>query len=404
MHGAVGDPLARSGAVPAALQAEWSPPVVGGPDLDIILGQDDDDHLRMAHRPVQLGLGGRTRPDRASGTEHRVQPVRDEALSGRRGRDVHVRPLVRRSDPDADAGQRCLRRTGNHPCRRLDPHAHRRPCSGPSHGGVRRAVRRRRRWNVLVYGSGGRAAIDWPSPSPSFRGRTPTSKPTSAYGRMWPQSPSMRPAQLSSPGLQRTPAAIAAWLARLPGLVVTPPVAVEVGGLEGVMVDLSIARGWTSPCGNDSSVSTFTLPDAVPAHASVLTVDPKRRVRYVLLEIEGPGSTPWSSTSRRRISRPGTPRSPTRCRSSRASSSPRDTVDSEDRLRGRCSFPAAADRRRHDRPSLARRVTSSRPVARTTLPSPQLPRCRRRREPPSRDTARAWPPTSFRFLPRRSPS
>ena len=54
--------------------------------------------------------------------------------------------------------------------------------------------------------------LTWPSPSPYFRGRTPTNKPTSAYGRMCPRSLD-RPAQLVQPGAPRTPAAIAAWLA-----------------------------------------------------------------------------------------------------------------------------------------------------------------------------------------------
>ena len=93
------------------------------------------------------------------------------------------------------------------------------------------------------------------------------------------------------PELRRTPAAIAAWLAKLPGLVLTPPVAVKIGGFDGVMVDVSIAPGWTSPCGYGSYVSIFTLGDELPAHDPILTVDPTRRVRYVLLD-RGAGVDP----------------------------------------------------------------------------------------------------------------
>src|SRR5204863_8675522 len=46
----------------------------------------------------------------------------------------------------------------------------------------------------------------------------------------------------------------------------------------------------------------------------------------------------------------------------------------------------------------------ARPVARTSLPSHPLPRCRTRRELPSRDKARAERATSCRLFPRRSPS
>jgi hypothetical protein len=38
------------------------------------------------------------------------------------------------------------------------------------------------------------------------------------------------------------------WFARQPGLAVTKPQPISVGGLNGVMIDLSLASGWTNTC------------------------------------------------------------------------------------------------------------------------------------------------------------
>jgi hypothetical protein len=38
------------------------------------------------------------------------------------------------------------------------------------------------------------------------------------------------------------------WFTRQPGLVVTKPQPTSVGGLSGLMIDLSLARGWTETC------------------------------------------------------------------------------------------------------------------------------------------------------------
>ena len=125
---------------------------------------------------------------------------------------------------------------------------------------------------------------------------------------------------MTQPGLERTPATVAAWLETLPGLVVTSPTAVKIGGLDGVMVDLSVMPGWTSPCApersagpdrslgpreEDAFVTTFTRPYPYPVPHPALTVDPGRRVRYVLLDggeaqvlvidIEAPDRATWNA-------------------------------------------------------------------------------------------------------------
>jgi hypothetical protein len=42
--------------------------------------------------------------------------------------------------------------------------------------------------------------------------------------------------------------ALTRWFARQPGLAVTKPQPISVGGLEGLMIDLSLAPGWTETC------------------------------------------------------------------------------------------------------------------------------------------------------------
>jgi hypothetical protein len=104
------------------------------------------------------------------------------------------------------------------------------------------------------------------------------------------------------PAVGSTPAAVAAWLATLPGLVVASPTAVEIGGFSGVMVDLSVVPGWTNVCaygrtgGFDAShgpredasfVHTFSDPCCVGVgldSAPVLVVAADLRIRYVLLD------------------------------------------------------------------------------------------------------------------------
>jgi hypothetical protein len=49
-------------------------------------------------------------------------------------------------------------------------------------------------------------------------------------------------------GAARTPEAFVSWLRRRPGVAMTEPVAVTVGGLSGVAVDLRIAKSWTGTC------------------------------------------------------------------------------------------------------------------------------------------------------------
>ena len=94
-----------------------------------------------------------------------------------------------------------------------------------------------------------------------------------------------------------SPTAIAAWLATLSNLVVSTPTPISIGGLQGVVVDVSVVPGWKSPCSYstensgevgatdsppiyDDWVDTFVEPDGSP----FLMIQRGARVRYVLLD------------------------------------------------------------------------------------------------------------------------
>jgi hypothetical protein len=57
----------------------------------------------------------------------------------------------------------------------------------------------------------------------------------------------------TAPKLNASPAEVATWLASLHGLLVTAPEPVSIGGLSGVLVDLSFTPGWTDPCAYSQS-------------------------------------------------------------------------------------------------------------------------------------------------------
>jgi hypothetical protein len=53
------------------------------------------------------------------------------------------------------------------------------------------------------------------------------------------------------PTIERTPTAMVGWLVNHPTLVSTDPMAVSIGGLDGLMVDASVPSGATLPCVGD---------------------------------------------------------------------------------------------------------------------------------------------------------
>lgn len=113
-------------------------------------------------------------------------------------------------------------------------------------------------------------------------------------------APAIGDAGCASPvDIGRTSAEIATWLTKLPGLVVTAPAPVTVGGLHGSTFDLSLVPGWIGTCG-DPSVLTFS-----DANGSNIYVAGETRDRYVLLDrgdgqtlviqVEAPNNETWDA-------------------------------------------------------------------------------------------------------------
>ena len=91
--------------------------------------------------------------------------------------------------------------------------------------------------------------------------------------------------ETAAPGVDRTPEAFADWLRTLPGLVATAPVAVEIGGLTGFMVDVSLDPAWTHTCPyskGKAMVSTFTDSDPAPGYD--WNVGAGGQARYIFLQ------------------------------------------------------------------------------------------------------------------------
>ena len=129
-----------------------------------------------------------------------------------------------------------------------------------------------------------------------------------------PHSQSEPCAEAVEPGVGRTPSAIAEWLATLPGLAVTAPAPITVGGLSGVMLDVSLAPGWTLTCPSSRGaplVSAFTVADLNAGEIDFLLGEPNwsldgdERARFILLDrgndqtllidVEAPDEGTWDS-------------------------------------------------------------------------------------------------------------
>ncbi len=91
-----------------------------------------------------------------------------------------------------------------------------------------------------------------------------------------------------APGVGRTPNAMAAWLQTLPGFAVSSPTPSSVGGLSGIMVDLSRVPGSVPRCPDGPyTLTVFGTDDG--GWSSRLRLMGTDRARYILLD-RGDGS------------------------------------------------------------------------------------------------------------------
>lgn len=96
----------------------------------------------------------------------------------------------------------------------------------------------------------------------------------------------------TAPGADDSPALVADWLATLDGLNVTTPTPVTIGGLSGVLVDLSVDSGWTNQCEYSQEDGGPPVSDGPRRlfHDPVYAIDEWQsvtgddRARYILLD------------------------------------------------------------------------------------------------------------------------
>ena len=93
----------------------------------------------------------------------------------------------------------------------------------------------------------------------------------------------------AQPGVGTTSVALATWIRGLPGLAVSGPRIVTVGGLRGVEIDVAIAAGWTASC--PFAGGAPTVPLFVGADGELRwVVAGSERLRLDLLDVPGGGT------------------------------------------------------------------------------------------------------------------
>jgi hypothetical protein len=96
-------------------------------------------------------------------------------------------------------------------------------------------------------------------------------------------------AESEQPGVGHTAAALAAEFAQRPGLTTTTPTPVSVGGLQGLVLDIRLADGWTQTCFYSGGNPVVPLISGVPPSDLDYPIGPGFIMRLYLLD--RPGST-----------------------------------------------------------------------------------------------------------------
>jgi hypothetical protein len=89
------------------------------------------------------------------------------------------------------------------------------------------------------------------------------------------------------PNVERTAAALAAEFAHRPGLTTTTPTPVSIGGLEGLVLDIRLADGWTQTCPYSGGNPVMPLIRGVPPSDLDHPIGPGIIVRLYLLDRSG---------------------------------------------------------------------------------------------------------------------
>jgi hypothetical protein len=91
------------------------------------------------------------------------------------------------------------------------------------------------------------------------------------------------------PGVGTGSIALATWIRALPGLAVSNPRIVTIGGLRGTELDVAIAPGWTTSCSYANGLPTVPL-FVRDNGQTVWTIAGTERLRLDLLDVPGGGT------------------------------------------------------------------------------------------------------------------
>jgi hypothetical protein len=91
------------------------------------------------------------------------------------------------------------------------------------------------------------------------------------------------------PGVGKTSSELVAWIRQLPGLTVSNPAMVTVGGLPGVSIDAGIKSGWTQSCSFANGSPTVPLFNGGAADYHWVVYGDER-LRLYLLDLPGGGT------------------------------------------------------------------------------------------------------------------
>jgi len=134
----------------------------------------------------------------------------------------------------------------------------------------------------LTDGESTRGALSRAPTSPitsSTRSARATS-PSSICG--WPRR-AQDCSELPAPKVAGSPTAIAQWMTRLPGVNATTARPVEVSGFRGVVLDLSMAKGWKKTCSWSGDTPVVLLIVGVPPSGLTHGLIPGLALRLYLL-------------------------------------------------------------------------------------------------------------------------
>lgn len=91
------------------------------------------------------------------------------------------------------------------------------------------------------------------------------------------------------PGVGTTSLQLATWIRKLPGLTVSAPKLVTVGGLPGTELDIAIADGWTASCSFANGLPTVPLFVGSKTEYRWIVAGTER-LRLALLDVPGGGT------------------------------------------------------------------------------------------------------------------